>query len=67
MKPNTNEHVTAKQSEQKLHHDKHVKLRSMLLGTPVMVRDLCGLDKWIPGAVLKKLGPVSYSVETAHV
>ena len=61
-----NEHVTAKQAEQKLHHDKDVKLRSLFPGTPVMVRDFCGLDKWIPGVVLKKLGPVSYSVENAR-
>ena len=66
MKPNTNEHVTAKQSGQKLQHDKHVKLRSLFPGTSAMVRDFCGLGKWVPGVVFKKLGPVSYSVETAH-
>ena len=63
MLPNTKEVVTSHQAEQKKHHDKHAKDRSLFPGTEVMVRDYIGSNKWIPGIVLDKLGPVTYSVE----
>lgn len=66
MKPSTKKYVTSKQAEQKLHHDKHVKLRSLIPGALVMVRNFSGSNKWIPGIVIQKLGPVTYRVEVAH-
>ena len=58
--------MTSKQAEQKLHHDKHVNSRSLLPGALVMIRLLSGSGKWIPGIIIKKLGPVTYHVEVAH-
>ena len=52
-----------KQAEQKQYHDHHSKLRSLFPGSLVKVRNYHGYTKWIPGAVLKKLGPVTYSVD----
>lgn len=65
MKPSTKEHVSAKQAEQKFHHDRQGKHRSLAPGTPVMVRDYTGSNKWIPGIVIQKLGPVTYHIEIA--
>ena len=39
------------------------KSRCLFQGSPVMVRNYHGDTKWIPGTVLKKLGPVTYSVD----
>ena len=66
MMPNTKSHVISKQADQKAQHDSRVKSRSLFPGTPVMVRDYRGPDKWIPGIILKKLGPVTYSVEVTQ-
>ena len=66
MMPNTKEVVTSHQAEQKQHHDGQTKHRSLFPGAPVMVRDYNGSSKWIPGIVLKKLGPVTYHVESEN-
>ena len=63
LRPDTKSVVTSKQADQKMGHDKHSKLRSLFPGQPVMVRDFRKHNKWIPGHILKKLGPVTYSVE----
>ena len=55
--------VESRQAIQKKNHDKHSKLRSLFIGSPVMVRDFRQTSKWIPGIVLRKLGPVTYHVE----
>ena len=60
MISNTKGHVTAKQADQKLQHDKHTQLLSLFPGSSVMVRDYCGPNKWIPGVVVKKRGSVTY-------
>ena len=63
LRPDTKGAVDSKQSDQKRHHDKHLKLRALFVGTPVMVRDYRHTHKWIPGTVTKKLGPVTYSID----
>jgi hypothetical protein len=63
LRPDTKSVVTSKQADQKMGHDKHSKLRSLFPGQPVMVRDFRKYNKWTPGHILKKLGPVTYSVE----
>ena len=55
--------VGYKQAKQKQHHDRRSKLRCLFPGSLVMVRNYHGDAKWIPGTVLKKLGPVTYSVD----
>ena len=59
MKPDIKGYVTSKQAQQKQYHDKHVKPRSFFPGTPVMVRNFQEPNKWIPGIILQKLGPVT--------
>ena len=66
LKPHTRGFVESKQAEQKRHHDKHVKLRCFFPGSSVMVRNYSDKDKWIPGTVLKKLGPITYHVDVGN-
>ena len=54
--------MEAKPAEQKQYHDQHTKLRCLFPGSPVMARNYQGDTRWIPGAVVGKLGPVTYSV-----
>ena len=62
LKPNLKGIVEARQAAQKKHHDHHSKLRTLSVGSPVMVRDFRHANKWIPGTVARKLGPVTYHV-----
>ena len=55
--------VELKQAEQKQHHDCHSKLRALFPGSLLKVKNYHDDTKWIPGTVLKKLGPVTYSVD----
>ena len=66
MLPDTRKHVTSKQSDQKQQHDKHTQPCFLFPGSFVMIRDYSGSSKWIPGVILKKLGPVTYDVETTN-
>jgi len=59
MMPNTKQHVTFKQADQKQHHDKR---DSMFPGTTVFVIEYNGQNKWVPGVILQGLGPVTFSV-----
>ena len=61
--PDTKGIVESRQARQKEHHDKHSKLRSFPIGSPVVVRDFRHPNKWIPGVILRILGPVTYHVE----
>ena len=56
----------AKQTIQKDQHDQHAHLRSLEAGQPVMVKNMLSGDKWIPGVVLKQLGPVSFLVDVGE-
>ena len=63
---NLHEHVTRKQTVQKIQHDKHAVDRDISVGDDVFVRNfsLHG-GKWLPGLVVECTGPLSYKVETA--
>ena len=64
MLPNTREFVMSKQADQKQQHDQHTRPCFLFPGSLVMVRVYVGQAKWIPGVVLRKLGPLTYDVET---
>ena len=63
---NLHEHVTRKQTAQKIQHDKHAVDRDICVGDDVFVRNfsLHG-SKWLPGLVVECTGPLSYKVKTA--
>ena len=55
--------LECKQAEQKQHHDRRSKLYCLFPGSLVKVRNYLGDTKWIPGTIMKKLVPVTYSVD----
>ena len=62
----THEHVTRKQTAQKIQHNKHAVDRDISVGNDMFVRNfsLHG-GKWLPGLVVECTGPLSYKVKTA--
>ena len=62
LKPDTKGVVLTIQADQKQYHDRHVR-HCLCPGTPVMVQNFQDARKWIPGTIVKKLGPVTYSVD----
>ena len=66
LHPNLHEHVTRKQTAQKIQHDKHAVDRDISVGDDVFVRNfsLHG-GKWLPGLVVECTGSLSYKVKTA--
>ena len=61
LHPYLHEHVTRKQTAQKMQHDKHAVDRDISVGDDVFVRNfsLHG-GKWLPGLVVECTGPLSY-------
>ena len=52
-----------KQAEQARHHDCHSTSREMIVGQNVMARNFRQGEKWIPGIIVKRLGPLTYLIE----
>lgn len=61
MRPNVELHVKQKQQEMCAQRNTHP--REFELGESVMMRDYRGKDKWIPGTIAQRTGPVSYRVQ----
>ena len=66
LRPDIQSQVEVQQASQKERHDKHAKLRCLFPGSPVMVRDVRHAGTWIPGTILKKLGPLTYCVDMGN-
>ena len=66
LRRSTRNLVEVKQAEQKQYHDRRTKLRCLFPGSPVMVTNYQGDTRWIPGAIVRKLGPVTYSVDVGN-
>ncbi|XP_060075136.1 uncharacterized protein K02A2.6-like [Ylistrum balloti] len=64
LQPNLEGRVSRRQMIQKKHHDKgRVKVRSFVVNQTVRVRNFRGgLEKWVPGKIVKQLGPLTYLV-----
>ena len=67
LRRSTRNLLEAKQAEQKQYHNQRTKLQCLFPGSPVMVRNYQGETRWIPGAVVRKLGPITYSVDVGNV
>ena len=68
LRPSLRNRVLSKQADQKRCHDAHTKFREFEVGQNVLVRNLRGGPKWVPGTVLEQTGPVSYQVQVSdHV
>ena len=62
--PNTRGFVLSKQADQKQQHNQHTQPCFLSPGSLVMVRVYVGQTKWVLGVVLRKLGLLTYDVET---
>ena len=65
MRPDISGKVATKQAQQKFYHDQHTRTRELFIGQRVMVRNLRPGDKWIPGTIIERTGPLSYLVQVA--
>ena len=66
--PSVEKQVNEQQAKQKLHHDRsRVKMRDFAAADSVSVRNMQGTyAKWIPGTVIRRLGPLTYLVKVGH-
>ena len=60
LHPNLEERVSNKQAAQKRCHDQCSHVREFSAGDRVLVKDK---SDWIPGAIIQRLGPLSYLVK----
>ena len=65
LKPSIARQVEEKQASQKEKHDRHAREREFHVGQQVMVRNLRPGPAWVPGTIVKRLGPVSFLVEVS--
>ena len=63
LKPHTAEQVEKKQSQQKQQHDARARKRKFEVGTDVFVRNYHQGDRWLPGVIEQRTGPVSFKVK----
>ena len=68
LKPNMEMHVQNQQGKQQQQHDKsRVKMRELSSRDSVNVRNTRGgVEKWVPGKVIRRLGPLSYLVKVGR-
>ena len=66
LRPSLQDQVMAKQASQKDQHDQHAHSRSLEAGQPVMVKNMRPGDNWIPGVIMKQLGPVSFLADVGE-
>ena len=62
LKPHTAERVENSQLRQKKQHDARARDRELKAGDKVFVRNYHQGDKWLPGMIQRKTGPVSFHV-----
>ena len=65
LRPSLRSRVVSKQADQKQLHDTHRRFRLFEVGQPVLVRNLRGGPKWLPGMIVEQTGPVSYRVQVS--
>ena len=65
MRPDVSGNVASKQAQQKFYYDQHSAGRELFIDQRVMVRNLCAGDKWIPGIIMERAGPLLYLVQVA--
>ena len=63
LKPHTAERVERSQIKQKEQHDSKSRERKLNVGDNVFVKNYHHGDKWLPGVIQKKTGPVSFVVK----
>ena len=62
LQPSIGQTVRQNQSKQKMYHDAHSRARDFKEGDAVYVCSFDGTNKWLPGTILAKQGPLSFKV-----
>ena len=55
--------VFQQQTQQQINHDKHSRPRELHTGQCVMAKNYHQGHLWLPGVILQKVGPLTYSVQ----
>lgn len=66
LKPNTADHVEARQSRQKKAHDASSRVRTFQMGDKVYSKNFGQGPKWTPGRIAEPSGPVSFLVKLGN-
>ncbi|XP_014667918.1 PREDICTED: uncharacterized protein K02A2.6-like [Priapulus caudatus] len=61
--PRTSTRVKEKQKTQKQQHNQHVQDRSFNPGDSVMARNFANGPTWLPGNLLRRIGPLSFTAQ----
>ena len=62
-RPSIEKRVQSKQEEQKRGHDKRTKQRTFNVGDAVYARNFARGSKWLPGQIVAKRGPLSFTIK----
>ena len=65
LKPDVGRRVRQRQWKQKTQHDQHARLRMFQEGQSVMARNFRAGDPWIPGVIVRQLGPLTFLVDVS--
>ena len=65
MKAHTADRVEVKQQKQKQHRDLRAKDRKFKIGDKIYYYNHGVGNKWLPGRIIKQMGPVSFHVDLA--
>ena len=63
IRPSTRSRVERKQKKQKQQHDQHAKDHTFNPGDRVLVRNFASGPTWLPGELLQRTGPVSFTAQ----
>ena len=62
LRPSCADHVTQQQAQQSCYHDSHARTREFSVDQDVWAKNFRSGPKWSPGVVVKRNGPLSYTV-----
>ena len=65
LHPDTTARVDEQQRKQAEYHDRHARARNFVVGDAVYITNFSVGDRWLPGVVVNKSGPVSFHIELA--
>ena len=66
-RPSIEKRVQSKQEKQKRGHDKRTRQRTFNVGDAVYARNFAHGSKWIPGQIVAKRGPLSFTLNAMMV
>ena len=63
LRPSAEEQGMMRQSMQKTYHDQHSRSREFFVGQRVLARNFRAGQRWLPGTITERRGPLSYLVQ----